>query len=65
MSILDSVCNLAMKHNLSTILTFDKPLYWKAAEIIIDVPQRSCPNHKDKSIIAQLSPYGNQGKDVD
>ena len=37
----DFVCNLAMKHNLPTIVTFDQPLYWKAAEIIIDAPQSS------------------------
>ncbi|KAH3813375.1 hypothetical protein DPMN_141831 [Dreissena polymorpha] len=39
-----------MKHNLSTMLTFDKPWYWKAAEIIIDVPQSSCL----KSIVLML-----------
>jgi hypothetical protein len=30
-----------MKHNLPTIVTFDQPLYWKAAEIIIDAPEGS------------------------
>jgi hypothetical protein len=30
-----------MKQNLPTIITFDQPLYWKAAEIIIDAPQSS------------------------
>ena len=40
-SILDFICNLAMKHNLPTIVTFDQPVYWKAAEIIIDAPQNS------------------------
>ncbi|KAH3817925.1 hypothetical protein DPMN_119496 [Dreissena polymorpha] len=50
MSTLDSVCNLAMKHTLPTMLTFGKPLYWKAAEIIIDVPQSSCL----KSIVLML-----------
>ena len=40
-STLDFVCNLAMKHNLPTIVTFDQPLYWKAAEIIIDAPPSS------------------------
>ena len=40
-SILDFICNLAMKHNLPTIVTFDQPLYWKAAKIIIDAPQNS------------------------
>ena len=41
LSTLDFVCNLAISHNLPTIVTFDQPLYWKAAEIIIDVPQSS------------------------
>ena len=40
-STLDFVCIPAMKHNLPTIVTFDQPLYWKAAEIIIDAPQSS------------------------
>ena len=40
-STLDFICNLAMKHNLHTIVNFDQPLYWKAAEIIIDAPQNS------------------------
>ena len=40
-STLDFVCNLAMKHNLPTIVTFNQPLYWKAAEIMIDAPQSS------------------------
>ncbi|KAH3794898.1 hypothetical protein DPMN_148437 [Dreissena polymorpha] len=50
MSTLDSVCNLAMKHNLPTILMFDKPWYWKAADIIIDEPHNSCL----KSIVLML-----------
>jgi len=40
-STLDFVCNLAMKHNLPAIVTFDQPLYWKAAEIITNAPQSS------------------------
>ena len=39
--ILNFICNLAMKHNLPTIVIFDQPLYWKAAVIIIDAPQNS------------------------
>ncbi|KAH3890537.1 hypothetical protein DPMN_014621 [Dreissena polymorpha] len=31
-----------MKHNLPTIVTFDRSLYWKAAEIITDAPQNRC-----------------------
>ena len=30
-----------MKHNFPPIITFDQPLYWKAAEIIVDAPQNS------------------------
>ena len=41
LSTLDFICNLAIKHKLPTIVTFDQPLYWKAAEIIIDAPQNS------------------------
>jgi len=41
LSILDFVCNLAMKHKIPTTVTFDQPLYWKATEIIIDAPQNS------------------------
>ena len=41
LSTLDFVCTLAISHNLPTIVTFDQPLYWKAAEIIIDAPQSS------------------------
>ncbi|KAH3695315.1 hypothetical protein DPMN_082772 [Dreissena polymorpha] len=42
LSTLDFVCNLATKHNVHTIVTFIKPLYWKAAENIIDALQSSC-----------------------
>ncbi len=41
LSTLYFICNLAMKHNLPVIVRFDQPLYWKAAEIIIDAPQDS------------------------
>ncbi len=41
LSTLEFICNLAMKHHLSPVITFDQPLYWKAAEIIIDAPQNS------------------------
>ena len=39
LSTLDFVCNLAIKHNSPPIITFDQPLHWKAAEIIIDAPK--------------------------
>ena len=50
LSTLDYVYNLAMKHNLQTIVIFDKPMYWKSAEIIIDVPKSSHP----KGIVLML-----------
>ena len=40
-STLDFVCNLATKHNMPPVITFDQPLFWKAAEIIMDAPQSS------------------------
>ena len=49
-STLDFVYNLAMKHNLPTIVSFDHPLDCKANKIIIDAPQSS---HM-KSIILML-----------
>ena len=41
LSTLGFVCYLAIKHNAPPIITFDQPLYWKAAEIIVDAPQSS------------------------
>jgi 5'-3' exonuclease len=40
-STLEFLCNLAVKHHVPPIITFDQPLYWKAAEIIIDAPKTS------------------------
>ena len=41
LSTLHFVYNLASKHNISPVITFDQPLYWKAAEIILGEPQNS------------------------
>lgn len=41
LSTLAFVCDQAIKHNSPSIITFDQPLYWKAAEIIMDAPQSS------------------------
>ena len=41
LSTLDFIYNLATTSNLPTIVTFDQPLYWKAAEIITDAPESS------------------------
>ena len=35
------ICDLAKKHNLSPIITFDQPLFWKASEIIYNAPPKS------------------------
>ena len=41
LSTLEFLSNLARKHQVSPIITFDQPLYWKATEIISDAPQNS------------------------
>ena len=41
LSTIDYLCKLASKHNVATIITFDQPLFWKAAEIVNDVPDNS------------------------
>ena len=33
--------NIATKYHVSPVITFDQPLYWKAADIIIDAPENS------------------------
>ena len=33
LSTLDYLCNLSLKHNMQTVITFDQPLFWKASEI--------------------------------
>ena len=41
LSTLEFLCNLAHKYNLDPVITFDQPLYWKAAEIIHTSPLNS------------------------
>ena len=41
LSTLEFLCGLASKHHLEPVITFDQPLYWKAAEIIQDSPSNS------------------------
>lgn len=53
LSTLDFICDLAIKHNAPPIITFDQPLYWKAAEIIMDAPQSS----PLKSIVLMLGGF--------
>ena len=40
-STLEYVCNLAAKQNVPPIITFDQPLFWKASEIVNEVPDNS------------------------
>ncbi|KAJ8023882.1 hypothetical protein HOLleu_36449 [Holothuria leucospilota] len=41
LSTLEYMGNLAIKHHVPPVLTFDQPLYWKAAEIIRASPENS------------------------
>ena len=41
LSMLDFVCDPNNKHQVPSIITFDQPLCWKAAEIIMDAPKSS------------------------
>ena len=41
LSTLEFLSNLAIKYHVVPIITFDQPLYWKAAELIIDAPQNN------------------------
>ncbi len=50
LSTLEFLSNLAMKHHVVPIITFDQPLYWKAAELIIN-----SPNNNLKEIVSMLS----------
>ncbi len=49
LSTLEFLSNLAMKHHVVPIITFDQPLYWKAAELIIN-----SPNNNLKEIVLML-----------
>ena len=50
LSTLNFISDLAIKHHVPPIITFDQSLFWKAAEIIRDAPQ-SC---QLKSIVLML-----------
>jgi len=39
LSTLEYFCKLASKYNAPPVVTFDQPLFWKASEIINQVPQ--------------------------
>ena len=41
LSTLEFICKLATKHKISTVLTFDQPLFWKASEIVNEVEDSS------------------------
>lgn len=50
LSTLEFVYNIAFKHHVPPVITFDQPLYWKAAEIIANAPQ----NCHLKSVVLML-----------
>ena len=52
-STLEYIYKLAAKHKVIAIITFDQPLYWKAAEIILDEPQTS----QLKNIVLMLGSF--------
>lgn len=41
LSTLSFICDLAAKHKIAPIVTFDQPLFFKASEIIYNSPERS------------------------
>ena len=41
LSTLQFLCDLASKYHIAPVITFDQPLYWKAAQIILDSPHGS------------------------
>lgn len=41
LSTLTYICGLAEKSNISPVITFDQPLFWKASEIIYNAPKDS------------------------
>ena len=54
LSMLDIVCDLTNKHQVPSIITFDQPLCWKAAEIIMDAPKS---NHFESIVDAWTFPH--------
>lgn len=52
-STLHYLCKLAAEHNVPPIITFDQPLFWKASEIINEVPDTSCL----KDIVLRLGSF--------
>ena len=52
-STLEYIYKLAAKHKVIAIITFDQPLYWKAAVIILDEPQ----TNQLKNIVLMLGSF--------
>ena len=53
LSTLEFLSNLAKKENKTPIVTFDQPLYWKAASIILDSPD----NYSLRGIVLMLGSF--------
>ncbi|CAC5381294.1 unnamed protein product [Mytilus coruscus] len=52
-STLTFVCNLATRYDISPVLTFDQPLYWRALTIV----QNEQPNSQLKSLVLRLGGF--------
>ena len=37
LSTIEFICNLGSMHNISPVVTFDQPLFWKTSQIVIEV----------------------------
>ena len=42
---LEYICKLPSKYDLPPIVTFDQPLFWKASEIINEIPENNSIRH--------------------
>ena len=40
-SSLEYICKLSFQYSVTPVVTFDQPLFWKASEIIHEVPHKS------------------------
>ena len=53
LSTLEFICKLASKHNISPVVTFDQPLFWKASEIVNEVED----NDRIKDVVLLLGSF--------
>ena len=53
LSTLEFICKLASKHNISPVVTFDQPLFWKASQIVNEVED----NDRIKDVVLLLGSF--------